>query len=251
MMHDTQANSRRRSTSRTGSAASATDPRQDGAEQSRSSSATIPNVHKRFTRWAADEQGRQRRQGHGCGTRRPRVKQLGELNDTVTREGVDPGMPPGSRPTSTPLRGDPAAGAGDQRPRRREGLGGAVHGRSPGATTPTWRCTARTRRSAFRDVQAQPRKIISLADLERHRVREGLVQRRLHQRARTDPWRTLTGRQQFYHGPSVDDRFRRGLSSYRPPVDLKTTAGHPWRQAQRQPEMVLNFITPHQKWGIH
>ena len=45
------------------------------------------------------------------------------------------------------LRGDPAAGARDQRPCRGEGLGGAVQGR-PAASTRTWRCTARTRRSA-------------------------------------------------------------------------------------------------------
>ena len=35
----------------------------------------------------------------------------------------------------------------------------------------------------FRDIQAQPRKIISVADLVGDRVRKGLLQRRLHQRA--------------------------------------------------------------------
>ena len=39
---------------------------------------------------------------------------------------------------------------------------------------------------------------------------------------------------------------------YRPPVDLKTIEPvhrQPSRTATR--EIVLNFITPHQKWGIH
>jgi hypothetical protein len=38
--------------------------------------------------------------------------------------------------------------------------------------------------------------------------------------------------------------------SYRPPVDLKTVAD-PGHQANGNKEIVLNFITPHQKWGIH
>ena len=45
--------------------------------------------------------------------------------------------------------------------------------------------------------------------------------------------------------------FGEGFSSYRPPVDLKTTAAIHGIRGNGNPEIVLNFITPHQKWGIH
>ncbi|MDZ7748333.1 MAG: molybdopterin dinucleotide binding domain-containing protein [Halofilum sp. (in: g-proteobacteria)] len=45
--------------------------------------------------------------------------------------------------------------------------------------------------------------------------------------------------------------FGEGFVSYRPPVNTKT-----WKQIKDtrpngNPEIVLNWITPHQKWGIH
>ena len=65
------------------------------------------------------------------------------------------------------------------------------------------------------------------------------------------PWRTLTGRQQFYQDHPWMLAFGEGLASYRPPVDLKTTAGMHGISSNGNPEILLNFITPHQKWGIH
>ena len=65
------------------------------------------------------------------------------------------------------------------------------------------------------------------------------------------PWRTLTGRQQFYQDHPWMIAFGEGFSSYRPPVDLKTTDEVQGRQPNGHTEIVLNFITPHQKWGIH
>jgi Nitrate reductase gamma subunit len=65
------------------------------------------------------------------------------------------------------------------------------------------------------------------------------------------PWRTLIGRQQFYQDHPWMIAFGEGFSSYRPPVDLKTTAGIHGVKPNGHPEILLNFITPHQKWGIH
>jgi nitrate reductase alpha subunit len=65
------------------------------------------------------------------------------------------------------------------------------------------------------------------------------------------PWRTLTGRQQFYQDHPWMRAFGEGCVSYRPPVDLKTTAGIHGVKGNGNPEILLNFITPHQKWGIH
>ena len=46
--------------------------------------------------------------------------------------------------------------------------------------------------------------------------------------------------------------FGEGFVSYRPPVDLKTiTKAVNNDAAEGSPHVVLNFITPHQKWGIH
>jgi nitrate reductase alpha subunit len=65
------------------------------------------------------------------------------------------------------------------------------------------------------------------------------------------PWRTLTGRQQFYQDHPWMRAFGEGFVSYRPPVDLKTTAGIHGVKGNGNTEILLNFITPHQKWGIH
>jgi nitrate reductase alpha subunit len=45
--------------------------------------------------------------------------------------------------------------------------------------------------------------------------------------------------------------FGEGFVSYRPPVDLKTIIEVKGIKPNGNKEIVLNFITPHQKWGIH
>jgi nitrate reductase / nitrite oxidoreductase, alpha subunit len=103
----------------------------------------------------------------------------------------------------------------------------------------------------FRDIQAQPRKIISSptwSGIESETVSYNAGYTNVHELI---PWRTLTGRQQFYQDHPWMIAFGEGFSSYRPPVDLKTTAGIHGVKPNGQPEIVLNFITPHQKWGIH
>ena len=103
----------------------------------------------------------------------------------------------------------------------------------------------------FRDIQAQPRKIISSptwSGIESEHVSYNAGYTNVHELI---PWRTLTGRQQFYQDHKWMLAFGEGLCAYRPPVDLKTV--HPMRdkRGNGHPEIVLNFITPHQKWGIH
>ncbi len=103
----------------------------------------------------------------------------------------------------------------------------------------------------FRDVQAQPRKIISSptwSGIESETVSYNAGYTNVHEFI---PWRTLTGRQQFYQDHPWMIAFGEGLASYRPPVDLKTTAGIHGIKSNGNKEVLLNFITPHQKWGIH
>ena len=38
---------------------------------------------------------------------------------------------------------------------------------------------------------------------------------------------------------------------YRPPIDTKTISPVIDAKDNGNPQIVLNFITPHQKWGIH
>ena len=103
----------------------------------------------------------------------------------------------------------------------------------------------------FRDLQAQPRKIISSptwSGLESEKVSYNAGYTNVHELI---PWRTLTGRQQFYLDHPWMRAFGESLPGYRPPVDLNTIPGVLGRKPNGNPEIVLNFITPHQKWGIH
>lgn len=103
----------------------------------------------------------------------------------------------------------------------------------------------------FRDVQAQPRKIISSpiwSGLESEEVSYNAGYTNVHELI---PWRTLTGRQQFYQDHQWMRTFGEELCVYKPAIDLKTTQKVLGKHSNGQPEVVLNFITPHQKWGIH
>ena len=103
----------------------------------------------------------------------------------------------------------------------------------------------------FRDVQAQPRKIISSpiwSGLESEEVSYNAGYTNVHELI---PWRTLTGRQQFYQDHQWMRKFGEGFCVYRPAVDLKTTDMMLGKHSNGNPEIVLNFLTPHQKWGIH
>ena len=87
----------------------------------------------------------------------------------------------------------------------------------------------------FRDIQAQPRKIISSptwSGIESETVSYNAGYTNVHELI---PWRTLTGRQQFYLDHPWMIAFGEGFSSYRPPVDLKTTSGIHDIKPQRQP----------------
>ena len=103
----------------------------------------------------------------------------------------------------------------------------------------------------FRDLQSQPRKIISSpiwSGVESEQVSYNAGYTNVHELV---PWRTLTGRQQMYQDHLWMRAFGEQLCVYKPPVDLKTIVPDAQRSHNGNPEIVLNFITPHQKWGIH
>ena len=65
------------------------------------------------------------------------------------------------------------------------------------------------------------------------------------------PWRTLTGRQQFYQDHEWMRAFGESLLVYRPPINTKAVGSMINQRSNGNPEKALNWITPHQKWGIH
>jgi len=106
-------------------------------------------------------------------------------------------------------------------------------------------------RIRFADLESQPRKVLTGADwsgIESENepyvafwanVNLGL------------PWRTLSGRQQFYQDHEWMRAFGQALVNYRPPVDARGTVGMEDFRPNGNPSVKLNFITTHQKWSIH
>ncbi|MDT1060889.1 nitrate reductase subunit alpha [Paracoccus sp. CPCC 101403] len=104
----------------------------------------------------------------------------------------------------------------------------------------------------FRDIAAQPRKIISSptwSGIESEEVCYNAGWTNVHELI---PWRTVSGRQQLYQDHEWMRAFGEGFVTWRPPVDLKTVGHHATKSlGSSEKHVVLNFITPHQKWGIH
>ncbi|WP_213989346.1 nitrate reductase subunit alpha [Sodalis sp. dw_96] len=103
----------------------------------------------------------------------------------------------------------------------------------------------------FRDLQAQPRKIISSpiwSGLEDEHVSYTAGYTNVHELI---PWRTLSGRQQLYQDHAWMRAFGESLLVYRPPIDTRAALPLLNMKPNGNPEKALNFLTPHQKWGIH
>lgn len=103
----------------------------------------------------------------------------------------------------------------------------------------------------FRDLQAQPRKIISSptwSGLESDEVSYTAGYTNMHELI---PWRTLTGRQHFYQDHQWMRDFGESLCVYKPPINTRTLSIALDKYKQGKKSIVLNFIHAHQKWGIH
>ena len=103
----------------------------------------------------------------------------------------------------------------------------------------------------YRDIQAQPRKIISSptwSGIESEHVSYTAGWTNVNELI---PWRTISGRQQFYQDHAWLRDFGEGFALYRPPIDTRSVVALYGKRDNGYPELTLNFITPHQKWGIH
>lgn len=100
----------------------------------------------------------------------------------------------------------------------------------------------------FRDIQAQPRKIITSptwSGIESEHVSYTFSYTNVHEYI---PWRTLSGRQELYQDHPWMRAFGEEHCVYKPPVNTKSTDNI---IDDSEKTVVLNFLTPHQKWGIH
>ncbi len=102
----------------------------------------------------------------------------------------------------------------------------------------------------FRDLVAQPRKIITAptwSGIESEHVSYNAGYTNIHEHI---PFRTLTGRAHFYQDHEWMLDFGEGFCCFRPPVDMQDHKKVP-ASVTRGPHLVLSWITPHSKWGIH
>lgn len=207
-----------------------------------------PNVYKRFTA-LGPLMNKAGNGGKGIGwNTETEVTQLGQLNGTNREEGITTGMPKIETDIDAcevimslapETNGHVAVKAWEALSKitGRDHTHLALH--------------REDEKIRFRDIQAQPRKIISSptwSGIESETVSYNAGYTNVHELI---PWRTLTGRQQFYLDHPWMIAFGEALTSYRPPVDLKATGGIHNERSNGNPEILLNFITPHQKWGIH
>ena len=207
-----------------------------------------PNLYKRFTALGPlmDKVGNG---GKGIAwNTQTEVEQLGQLNGLVTATGATQGMPnidTDIDACEVILQLAPETN-GHVAVKAWEALG-----KQTGREHAHLALHREDEKIRFRDVQAQPRKIISSptwSGLESEKVSYNAGYTNVHELI---PWRTLTGRQQFFLDHPWMSAFGENFASYRPPVDLKTTGAIEGIKGNGNTEILLNFITPHQKWGIH
>ncbi len=176
------------------------------------------------------------------------VEFLGRLNQKVTEEGVSKGMPKIESDidaTEVVLSLAPETN-GQVAVKAWEALGKFTGRDHTHLAKPK-----EDEKIRFRDIQAQPRKIISSptwSGLEDEHVSYNACYTNVHELI---PWRTLTGRQHFYQDHKWLRDFGEGFCVYKPPINTRTVAPIQQAKANGHKEVVLNWITPHQKWGIH
>ncbi len=106
-------------------------------------------------------------------------------------------------------------------------------------------------RLRFADIVAQPRRTITSpiwSGVESEETTYNAGYANVHELI---PWRTISGRQQLYQDHLWMRAFGEALCVYKPPVDTKTIGPAEKALDNGRPYVVLNFLTPHQKWGIH
>ena len=175
-------------------------------------------------------------------------RQLAELNRVVTEEGISQGLPSLEDDIAvceTIMQLAPETN-GEVAVKAWAALGQAT-GRDHGHLAEG----KEEEKIRFRDVAAQPRKIISSpvwSGLESEKVCYNAGYTNVHGLIR---WRTCSGRQSLYLDHHWMRAFGEGFVTWRPPIDTKTVLQVIGKLPNGNREIMLNILTPHQKWGIH
>ncbi len=103
----------------------------------------------------------------------------------------------------------------------------------------------------YQDLLAQPRKIITSpiwSGIESEHVSYNAGYTNVHELI---PWRTITGRQTLYQDHPWMLAFGENLVTYKPPIDTKTIKEVLQKNGKDEKFIILNLMTPHNKWTIH
>jgi nitrate reductase / nitrite oxidoreductase, alpha subunit len=103
----------------------------------------------------------------------------------------------------------------------------------------------------YNDLLAQPRKIITSpiwSGIDSEEVSYNAGYTNVHELI---PWRTLTGRQTLYQDHPWMAAFGENLVCYKPPINTKSVEGMLNKLKAGEKYMVINMMTPHNKWTIH
>jgi nitrate reductase alpha subunit len=108
----------------------------------------------------------------------------------------------------------------------------------------------RNARTSYKDLQSQPRRLLN-SPIWSGLTSDGRAYSAFtYNYERLVPWRTLTGRQQFYQDHEGYLAFGEHLPTYKPspkPIDY----GDLKHSTVEGKVMALNYLTPHGKWHIH
>jgi nitrate reductase alpha subunit len=103
----------------------------------------------------------------------------------------------------------------------------------------------------FLDLQAQPRKIITSpiwSGIDSELISYNAGYTNVHELI---PWRTLTGRQTTYQDHPWMIAFGENMVCYKPPINTKSVQQVMNRLDKSDEYLVINLMTPHNKWTIH
>ena len=103
----------------------------------------------------------------------------------------------------------------------------------------------------FRDLLAQPRKIITSpiwSGIDSETVSYNAGYTNVHELI---PWRTLTGRQTLYQDHPWMVAFGENMATYKPPINTKSIASVLDKLSDNEDYLIINMMTPHNKWTIH
>ena len=103
----------------------------------------------------------------------------------------------------------------------------------------------------FADLLRQPRKIITSpiwSGIDSEEVSYNAGYTNVHELI---PWRTLTGRQTSYQDHPWMTAFGENLVCYKPPINTRSLPGVMDMLGKSDEYLIINIMTPHNKWTIH